>query len=182
MAAVRHLGFVGRILGPPAILTKFGSVTQLALYSEQTVKISNFWNPKWRRPPSWKSQKFRYLRNGLTDFAIFCEALSIGSLNRFDQKNWISKIQHGRRPPFWKPQNCHISDRFWFNLALRCMLVLSAWRKVHFFLIFNNLIWQIAAGWESKNCLSIFCNYTKTHYTILTIKQQILTVKTAVYL
>ena len=24
-------------------------------------------NPRWRRPPSWKSQKSRYLRNGLTN-------------------------------------------------------------------------------------------------------------------
>ena len=26
---------------------------------------------------------------------------------------------------------------------------------------------------ESKNCLNILCNYTMTHYAILTIKQQI---------
>ena len=34
---------------------------------------------------------------------------------------------------------------------------------------------------ESKNCLNILCSYTMTHYTILTIKQQILMLKTAVY-
>ena len=32
---------------------------------------------------------------------------------------------------------------------------------------------------ESKNCLNILCNYTITHYTILTIKQQILVLKTS---
>lgn len=30
--------------------------------------IENFKNPTWRRPPSWKNEKSRYLRNGLTDF------------------------------------------------------------------------------------------------------------------
>jgi len=34
---------------------------------------------------------------------------------------------------------------------------------------------------ESKNCLNILCNYTMTHYTILTVKQQILILKTTVY-
>ena len=34
---------------------------------------------------------------------------------------------------------------------------------------------------ESKNWLNIPCNYTMTHYTILTIKQQILILTTAVY-
>jgi len=32
------------------------------------------------------------------------------------QKNWISQIQDGGRPPFWKPLNCHISATVWPNL------------------------------------------------------------------
>jgi len=38
-----------------------------ALATDQTFKFWIFENPTWRRPPSWKSQKSRYLRNGLTD-------------------------------------------------------------------------------------------------------------------
>jgi len=46
------------------------------------------------------------------------------------------------------------------------------------FLIFDNLIWQIAAIYsESKNWLNVLRNYTMKHYKILTIKQQILILK-----
>ena len=48
------------------------------------------------------------------------------------------------------------------------------------FSIFDILIWQIAAIWRWK-IANIPCNYTMTHYTILTIKQHILMLKTAVY-
>jgi len=43
--------------------------------------------------------------------------------------------------------------------------------------MFDNLIWQMPPSSESKSCFNILCNYTMTHYTILTIKQQILIVK-----
>jgi len=47
------------------------------------------------------------------------------------------------------------------------MLVPSAWRKVIFF-IFNNLIMLYSRYLENrKHCLSIFCNFTMTRYTIL---------------
>ena len=47
------------------ILMKFGMMTHIAPYSGSTVKISE--NSRWRQTPFWKSQKSRYLRNGLTD-------------------------------------------------------------------------------------------------------------------
>ena len=37
------------------------------LTADQPLKFWNFYTPRWRRPPSWKSQKSRYLRNNLTD-------------------------------------------------------------------------------------------------------------------
>jgi len=42
---------------------KFSKLT----HNRPSVKFWIFENPRWLRPPSWKSQKSRYLRNGLTD-------------------------------------------------------------------------------------------------------------------
>ena len=69
-------------------------------------------------------------------------------------------------------------DWFLLNLARWCMLVPGTWRKVQ---IFNFRHDRSPLSSESKNCLNILCSYTMTHYTILTIKQQILILKTAVY-
>ena len=69
-----------------------------------------FENPRWRRPPCWKSQKSRYLRNGLTDFyEIWYGCFKKVLLTSQIIKNWISKIQDGEQLPFWKPLNHHIS-------------------------------------------------------------------------
>jgi len=45
---------------------KFGTMTQIGLYSGKVVKISNFIQDGGGRHLE-KSQKSRYLRNGLTD-------------------------------------------------------------------------------------------------------------------
>ena len=37
------------------------------LAKKRALKFRIFENPRWRRRPSWKSQKSRYLRNGFTD-------------------------------------------------------------------------------------------------------------------
>ena len=37
------------------------------LTAERPLKFRISENPRWRQPPSWKSQKSRYLRDGLTD-------------------------------------------------------------------------------------------------------------------
>jgi len=56
----------GRPFDP--ILMKFGKVTHTApLTAVRPLKFRIFENPRWRRPPSRKSQKSRYLHNGLTD-------------------------------------------------------------------------------------------------------------------
>ena len=34
----------------------------------RTLKISNFENPRWRRPPSWKIEKSVYIGRGSSDF------------------------------------------------------------------------------------------------------------------
>ena len=50
-----------------------------------------------------KSQKSRYLRNGLTDLYEIWHANAKWSVNGSDRyKIWILQIQDGGRPPFWK--------------------------------------------------------------------------------
>ena len=49
------------------ILMKFGSDAHWPLTSDLPLKCRIFEYLKWRQPPSWKSHKLRYLRNGLTD-------------------------------------------------------------------------------------------------------------------
>jgi len=57
-------------------------------------------------------------------------------------KNWISKIQDGGRPPFWKPLLRYISthpiDRFWYQLACWCrtgLLTPSVVRNTDLFIL-----------------------------------------------
>ena len=64
-------------------------------------------------------------------------------------------------------------DWFLFNLAWWCMLVPRAWRK---FQIFNFLQSYTADRryLANRKTVLMYCVYTMTHSTILTIKQQIL--------
>ena len=57
----------------------------LAPYRGSFVKITHFFeNPTWRRPPCWKSQKSRYLHNGLTNLyeIWYADAKWVSSLKR----------------------------------------------------------------------------------------------------
>ena len=94
------------------------------LAADQLLKFWIFENPKWRRPPSWKSQKSRYLRNGLLDlYEIWYGAV----------KNEFQKSKNGSQKTVKSPYLCNLFDRFWLNLAQWCMLIPSAWRKVEIF-------------------------------------------------
>ena len=90
-------------------------------YSHVT-KNNNFWNSRWRQPPSWKSIFGHYSLIDSPISAKFCMRKQNGrSTGATWQKLQIFKIQHGGRPPFWKSLNCHISVkkivRFWWNLV-----------------------------------------------------------------
>ena len=52
-----------------AISTKFGTLMHFDILDLcRSLKIWNFKNPTWRRPPSWKFEKSRYLGRGSRDF------------------------------------------------------------------------------------------------------------------
>jgi len=158
-------------------LARWRTLTPL---SAPTVKIRIFENPRWRRPPSWKSQKSRYLRNGLTDlYEIWYDDSKMGlstaptvkNLN-FQNPRWRTaavlktvkspylcnfltdyhEIRHSNA--YWSPAPCNFRQSY----------------------VSENRYLE-----NRKTCLNICCNCTITHYTILTIKQQTLILKTAVY-
>jgi len=75
---------------------------------------------------------------------------------------WISKIQEDGQLLFWKPLNHHIyAIRFWLNLARWCPAPDAKFK----FLIFDNLIWQIAAISQIKKTASIYFVITQSHIT-----------------
>ena len=70
------------------------------------LRIWFFENPRWRRPPFWKSEKSKYLCNHLTDFdEIWHGDAHWQFLCRRTFKIAILKIQHGGQPPSWKIEN-----------------------------------------------------------------------------
>ena len=72
-------------------------------WSSWPLKIKNFTNPRWRRPPSWEIVKWPYLSRGLSDFD---KTWYDGAVEPF----WASrplkisnfKNSRWRRPPSWK--------------------------------------------------------------------------------
>ena len=81
------------------------------LAANQSLKFGIFENPRWRRPPSWKITKIaispQWFDRSLRNLVLWCKMGLLTSPTV--KKIWISQIQDGRRPPFWKPLNCHIS-------------------------------------------------------------------------
>ena len=72
----------------------------------QPAKEWIFENPRWRRPPFWKTVKSQYLYNQLTDFdEIWHGDAHWQSLCRRTFKIAILKTQHGGQPPSWKIEN-----------------------------------------------------------------------------
>ena len=81
--AVKSLYFCNR-------LTDFDEIWQddahLPPTADGPLKFWIFKNSRWRQPPSWKSQKSRYLRSGLSDlFTKFGTLMQNGSLNGSDR-------------------------------------------------------------------------------------------------
>ena len=74
-------------------------------YSGSTVKISNFWKSKMAAAAILKNHKNRDISATVWSiFTKFSTLMQTWSINRYDcYKIWISKIQDGGRPPFWKP-------------------------------------------------------------------------------
>jgi len=71
----------------------------LAPYSWLTVlKFRIFENPRWRRQPTWKSQKSRYLQSDL--YEIWYANAKWAYKPLWLLKNWISKIQDGGQLSF----------------------------------------------------------------------------------
>ena len=71
---------------------------------------TNFWNSRWRRPPSWKSFFGHYSSTDCPISTKFCMRKQNSMLTRTTgQKMQMCKIQDSRRPPFWKSLNCHLS-------------------------------------------------------------------------
>ena len=68
-------------------LTDFDEIWQDDAYfpptADRPLKFRIFENSRWRRPSSWKSQKSRYLRSGLTD-TKFGTLMQNVSVNRSD--------------------------------------------------------------------------------------------------
>jgi len=78
-------------------------------YSHVT-KNWNFWNSRWRLPPSWKLLFSPLLINRLSDFSeILYEEAERHADKGYGTKMQMCKIQDGGRPPFWKSLNRHIS-------------------------------------------------------------------------
>jgi len=86
-------------------LTDFGKIWHnLAPYSAAAVEFRIFANPRWRRPPSSKSQKFR---NGLTDlYEIW-----------YGDAKWVSQ-------PLRPLQNLNFKNPRW-RMAASCKTVNS---------------------------------------------------------
>ena len=72
------------------------------------LKFWIFENPRWRRPPSWKSQKSRYLRNGLTDLYDI----------------WYADAKWDSKPP-WPLKNLNFTNPRWRTAAILRTVKLS---------------------------------------------------------
>jgi len=78
--------------------------------SRPIVKIWNFKNPRWRRPPSLKIEKSRYLGNSSTDFNQFWHGNVLRSSWAVRLcKVWNLKNPRCQQPSSWKSRNRHIS-------------------------------------------------------------------------
>jgi len=92
------------------ILMKFGTLHQILNPISHVSKNYNFWNSRWRLPPSWKSFFWPLLINRLSDFSeILYEKAEQHADKGYRTNMQMCKIQDGGRQPFWKSLNRHIS-------------------------------------------------------------------------
>ena len=101
----------------------------------------NFWNLRWRRPPSWKSLFWPLLINRLSDFSeILYEEAKRHADKGYLTKMQMCKIQDGGRPPLWKSliaisvKNCPISIKFG-TLQQMVYPIAVTWPKIEIFKI-----------------------------------------------
>ena len=144
--------------------------------AHQPLKFPIFKNPKWRRPPYWKIAKLLYLSNGLTDhreiwpddteWAICPLAIPA------NKKNWISKIQDGGRPPFWKRLNHNIFTAYKMMLTKFCKMMhtgpcnVTIFRTTKVHITNKQALHRSNAWWswpirEMSICMYGFSNQTK---------------------
>jgi len=72
-------------------------------WPSRPLKIWNFKNPRWRRPPSWTIEKSPYLGRGLTDFDEMWHADAIRPSWPFRRlKFWKFNNPRWQRPPSWQ--------------------------------------------------------------------------------
>ena len=76
-----------------------------------------------------------------------------GPLNLSDRGIWISQIQDGGRPPFWKPLNCHI-----FATVLP---ILMKFGMVTHITYYGGRIVKISNFWKSKMAAAAILKITK---------------------
>ena len=114
---------------------KFGTVTHTGPLQGIVRKNYEFLKSNMAAADIWKSQKSRYLRNGLTDLyeIWYADATWVSQPVR-PLKNWISKIQDGGHLPFWKKLNHHISATFWpIFITFGTVMHVGPWHKVQIF-------------------------------------------------
>ena len=84
-----------------AISTKSGTLNphwcSSSFLNVPTVKKWNFYNPRWRRPPSWKINKSQYLGCVLADF----------------NEIWRGDVVWPSWPPSWKIEKSPYFSRGW---------------------------------------------------------------------
>ena len=94
------------------ILMKFGTVKQFGtLQGVRPLKFRIFQKPRWRQSLSWKTTKIAISQQrtdrSSRNLARLCK-MGVFTI-QIVKKNWITKIQDGGRPPFWKkPLNCYL--------------------------------------------------------------------------
>jgi len=144
-----------------------------------SVKISNSWKSKMAAAAILKITKIaispQHFDRSLQNLVWWCK-MGLLTFQTVKKLNFFI-FQKSKMVDSCHSENRQITislqpfDRFWLNLARWCMLVPNAWRKVQIF-NFRQSYMAVAAIKRIKNCFNILSNYTMTHYTILTIKQQ----------
>ena len=137
---------------------KFGTMMHIGpLTVDWPLKFQIFENPRWRRPPSWKSQKSRYI--SATVWLIFTKFITL-------MQNWHFNGSDRKKIEFQKSKmanSCHFENRY-IILSLQPFDC----RKVQIFNFRQSYMAGRCCLANRKNCFNILCNYIMTHYTILT--------------
>ena len=161
MADGRHLGKIQKMLYLSRGLTNFDKIGHGEAFwppwSPWPLKIWNFQNPRWRRPPSWKIEKSPYLGCGSTDFDEIWLGEAFQPLDRPTVKNLKCQKSKMAAAAILKNLKIAISqpqfDRFWRNLIWWCSLTLLTALTVKKFEIskIQDGGGKILASWKIEN-------------------------------